>query len=65
MMFFVQSGDFLVAGTVTSWYFLRDEPYKESLKRYFNFHIGSVCMGSFLIALFGFIKFLNEILSPK
>jgi hypothetical protein len=65
MMFLVHTGDFLVAGTVTSWYFQRTEPYKESLERYFGYHMGSVCMGSFLMALFGFLKFLNEILSPK
>lgn len=28
MMFFVHTGDFLVSGTVTSWYFQREEPYK-------------------------------------
>jgi len=65
MLFFVQTGDFLVSGTVTSWYFLREDPYKESIKRYLGFHIGSVCFGSFMIALFGFLKFLNELLSPK
>jgi hypothetical protein len=27
MMFFIHSGDFLVAGTVTSWYFQREDPY--------------------------------------
>ena len=33
--------------------------------RYFGYHLGSVCMGSFLMALFGFFKFLNEMLAPK
>jgi hypothetical protein len=28
MLFFVHTGDFLVVGTVTSWYYLRNNAYK-------------------------------------
>lgn len=65
IFFLVETGDFIVAGAATSWYFERSSPYSESQHRYRNFHIGSVAMGSFFMALFGFIRFMYELLSPE
>ena len=63
--FLVETGDFIVAGAATSWYFKRDDPYSESQHRYRSFHIGSVAMGSFLLALLSFIKFMYDLLAPE
>ena len=63
--FLVETGDFIVAGAATSWYFTREDPYSESQHRYRNYHIGSVAMGSFFLALLGFIKFMYELLAPE
>ena len=65
MFFLVETGDFIVAGAATSWYFTREHPYSESQHRYRNFHIGSVALGSFFMALFAFIKFMYELLVPE
>lgn len=54
-----------MAGAATSWYFTREDPYSESQRRYRSFHIGSVAMGSFFMALFGFIRFMYELLTPE
>lgn len=63
--FLVETGDFLIAGAAASWYFQRPSPFAESFKRYSRYHIGSVAFGSFLMALFAFIKFLYELLTPE
>lgn len=65
LFFLVESGDFIISGAACSWYFRRDEPYVQSNSRFLNFHVGSVCMGSFFLALFGFSKFLYELLAPE
>lgn len=63
--FLVETGDFLVSGAATSWYYTRANPFGESVTRYSRFHIGSVAMGSFFMALFGFLRFLYELLVPE
>jgi hypothetical protein len=65
MFFLVETGDFLVSGTATSWFFRRKSPFSESYTRFSRFHIGSVALGSFIIALFGFLKFMYELLTPE
>lgn len=62
--FLVETGDFLIAGTTTSWYYQRESPFIESIGRYKGYHIGSVALGSFFMALFGFIRFMYELLAP-
>lgn len=64
MMFIVETASFIIGGAATGWYFLRESPYTESSARYRIFHIGSVALGSFFLALIGFIKFLYEVLTP-
>ena len=63
LFFLVETGDFIVAGAACSWYFQRESPYSESSDRYRKFHIGSVALGSFFLALLGFLKFLYELLT--
>ena len=61
--FYIHTADFLVCGTAASWYFRKESPYADASRRYFK-HMGSVCKGSFFMALVGFIKFLYELLAP-
>lgn len=63
--FLIETNDFIVAGAATSWYYQRESPFSESVGRYRRFHIGSVAMGSFLMALFGFLRFMYELLTPE
>ncbi len=61
--FLVETNDFIISGTATGWYFEQEKPFSDSFTRYRKFHIGSVCAGSFLLALLGFIKFLYDVLT--
>lgn len=63
--FLIETNDFIVSGAATSWYFQRQSPYSESTYRYRRFHIGSVALGSFFMALFGFLRFIYELLTPE
>lgn len=52
---------FVIAGTISKWYFARDKtklnsPIKTSFSNLLNFHLGSVCMGAMMITLVKFIK---------
>jgi hypothetical protein len=57
VIFLVHSGAFVVAGTTVNWAFRREKSYSAAVKAYFASHMGSVCLGSFLTALLGSIKF--------
>jgi hypothetical protein len=64
LCFLVESCDFLVSGAAASWYYRKEEPFHASYMRYFRYHVGSVAMGSFLMALFGMLRFLYQLLNP-
>lgn len=54
---------FIVAGTVSQWYFTRnkktlDSPIRRSFSYLLRFHIGSVCFGSLLITLVRIIRII-------
>lgn len=63
--FFIETNDFIMSGTATSWYFKRSSPLSESFHRFWRYHIGSVAFASFIMALVGFIKFMFELLVPE
>lgn len=65
LFFLIETGSFIVGGAAVSWYYKRDAPYGEASERYRKKHIGSVCLGSFFMALLGFIKFLYELVTPE
>jgi hypothetical protein len=64
VFFFINTSNFLVSGTAASWYFKREHPYSETSERYRGKHIGSVCKGSFILAVIGLIKFIYVLLAP-
>ena len=64
VFFFIHTSNFLVCGTATSWYFRKESPYGDTSARYRGKHIGSVCKGSFLLAVIGFVKFMYALLAP-
>lgn len=54
---------FIIAGTVSKWYFVRDKsklgsPIWQSFVHLVSFHLGSVCLGSMLITLMKLIKMI-------
>ena len=65
LLFLVETGSFIVGGAAVSWYFKRESPYSEASERYRAKHIGSVALGSFFLALLGFLKLLYELLTPE
>lgn len=64
VFFMIHSSEFLICGTASSWYYQRDRPYSETSHRFLGKHLGSVCMGSFILALIGFIKLVYTLLAP-
>ncbi|XP_068218888.1 choline transporter-like protein 1 isoform X2 [Palaemon carinicauda] len=55
--------DLTIAGAVALWYFARDKknlgwPILKSMKRLYLYHLGSVAIGSFIIAIMKMIRFL-------
>jgi solute carrier family 44 protein 1 (choline transporter-like protein) len=54
---------FVIAGTITKWYFARDKtkldsPVLTTFSHLLNFHLGSVCLGSMLITLVKIIRMI-------
>uniref|UniRef100_A0A6U4PCE9 Uncharacterized protein n=1 Tax=Hemiselmis andersenii TaxID=464988 RepID=A0A6U4PCE9_HEMAN len=61
--FTVSSGYFILAGSVATWYWTLDKktlakPITKSTYRYVRYHIGTVCVGSFIIAVVQLIRIL-------
>ncbi|XP_070508755.1 choline transporter-like protein 1 [Chironomus tepperi] len=59
--FIIGCQNFIIAGTITRWYFTRDKtklrkPIKKSFSHLFKFHLGSVCLGAILITFAKIIK---------
>ena len=52
----IHSGTFIVSGTIVNWSFQRDKCYTYSYRTFFASHLGSICAGSFLVALLGPFK---------
>lgn len=50
----------MISGAVVDWYFKSEDICCPSIGRYASYHSGSVCHGSFYIALFGLAKILYE-----
>jgi hypothetical protein len=65
IMFLIDTGSFLIGGAACSWYYKAPEPYGDASQRYRKKHMGSVCLGSFFMALLGLIKFIYELLTPE
>jgi solute carrier family 44 protein 1 (choline transporter-like protein) len=54
---------FVIAGTISKWYFARDKtkldsPVMTTFSHLLNFHIGSVCLGSMLITLVKIVRMI-------
>ena len=64
IFFMVSVSEFLIGGTACGWYYSQETPFKDTNKRFFGKHMGSVCVGSFLLALLGFIKLVYTLLAP-
>ena len=64
VFFMISASEFLIGGTATGWYFKQDSPYCDTSRRFLGKHMGSVCAGSFLLALIGFIKLVYTLLAP-
>ena len=60
----METSKFIVAGAATSWYFQDPSPLASSISRYLIYHMGSVCIGSFLVALFGLLKIIYNLITP-
>ena len=60
----ISASEFLIGGTASGWYFKQESPYCDTSRRFFGKHMGSVCAGSFLLALIGFIKLVYTLLAP-
>ena len=61
--FTVSSGYFILAGSVATWYWTLDKktisrPISKSTWRYVRYHMGTVCVGSFIIAVVQLIRIL-------
>ena len=65
LFFLIETGSFIIGGAAVSWYYKQDSPYGQASERYRKKHIGSVCLGSFLMALLGILKFLYELITPE
>ena len=67
LFFLIETGSFIIGGAACSWYYKRTDPtpYSEASLRYRKKHIGSVCLGSFFMALLGIIKFIYELITPE
>lgn len=69
LAFIIATVEFIIAGSVCNWYFQQGPGGQDtgnatigSLKRYFRYHLGSVAVGSFLLAVINFIRFWLEYL---
>lgn len=62
--FLIETSKFIVSGAATNWYFRDALPLATSFCRYLVYHMGSVCVGSFLVALFGFLKIIYNLITP-
>jgi solute carrier family 44 protein 1 (choline transporter-like protein) len=56
---------FVIAGTISKWYFTRDKtklnaPVTTSFSNLVRFHLGSVCLGSMILTLVKIIKMIVE-----
>ena len=60
----IHTSDFLITGTACGWYYQEETPYRDTAKRYMFKHMGSVCCGSFFLALIGFIKLIYTLFAP-
>lgn len=59
---------FVVAGTVSQWYFTRTkskliQPIKRSFSNLLHFHLGSICLGSILITVTTILRMIMSALS--
>jgi hypothetical protein len=64
IFFMIHTNEFLITGSASSWYYSQESPLYSTMHRYFGKHMGSVCVGSFLVALVGFIKLVYTMLAP-
>jgi solute carrier family 44 protein 1 (choline transporter-like protein) len=58
---------FVIAGTISKWYFTRDktkisQPILTSFKNLIYFHLGSVCLGSWIITIIKIIRIILRML---
>lgn len=65
LLFFIETSNFIIGGTAVSWYYKSERPYPEASERYLKKHIGSVCAGSFMLALLGVVRMAYHILVPQ
>lgn len=61
--FIIGCQNFVIAGTISKWYFTRDKtkldgPIKTTFSHLLKFHLGSVCMGAILLTIAKIIKML-------
>jgi solute carrier family 44 (choline transporter-like protein), member 1 len=62
--------NFVIASTVSQWFFTRtksklDSPISRAFSHLLNFHLGSVCLGSLLITLIKIIRMIVESLKVR
>lgn len=65
--FIIGCQHFIIAGTVSKWYFVRDKtklsaPMKTTYYNLFWFHLGSICLGSWMITIIKIIRITLKIL---
>ena len=63
LQFISDSQQFIVAAAISTWFFTRDKTkithnlILQGVKNFFLYHMGTVAMGSFIIAIFQVFKF--------
>ena len=66
---FIQAcADLIIAGAVSSWFFNRvkpENPIRNSIRNLFMFHLGSAALGSLLIAICRFLRFILSIIQRQ
>lgn len=65
LMFLIDTSTFIIGGAATNWYYIHDAPYSEAAERYRKKHMGSVALGSFMLALLGLIRLVFDAVVPK
>ncbi|XP_045581957.2 choline transporter-like protein 1 isoform X1 [Procambarus clarkii] len=68
--FLLACQDVTIAGAVAQWYFTRNKkelgwPIAESMHRMFRYHLGSIALGSLIIAIVKFIRLILKYIERK
>tara|TARA_B100001142_G_C13796693_1_gene447097 strand:- start:2 stop:505 length:504 start_codon:yes stop_codon:yes gene_type:complete len=69
LQFIAGVGLMTTAGSIASYYWQRDDmprsPIKTAIKRTWRYHVGSIALGSFIVAVVQFVRLILEYINRK